>query len=570
MAKKITNDYWVKRFEALENASNEFAQHTYADIEKAFNQAQRKIQAEIDVWYNRIAVNNNISLKDAKKLLNAKELKEFKWDVKEYIKYGKDNSLNGEWMKELENASAKYHISRLESLKIRTQHELEKAFGNELDSIDEMARRVYTDDYYHSAYEIQKGFNIGFNIGQIDDKKLDKLINKPWAADGKNFSNRIWQSKTSMINDLHNELVKTCILGKSPDKAIENMTKYVDKKFKNAKLQAGRLIMTEQAFFSSAAQRDCFNELEVERYEIVATLDSHTSDTCRELDGQTFPMKDFQPGVTAPPFHVWCRSTTVPFFEDNFGGERAARGEDGKTYYVSDKMKYEDWKNSFVDGKVDDNLQELPKSDIIKEKINGVECGSPMTFEEADSGHVNPKYGTDYGYSINCQSCVPTFEARLRGYDVQVKANTKGSMCEKLSYKTNLAWIDPTTGEHPEYILDKSKTTAKQYLEFIKGVVKPKERYSIEFSWSGRTRAAHIVNLDLNEDGLLRIKDNQRGMNEISEYIGDAQVLKYLSKMKYVTTIYGNKIPCVPKLLRIDNMEFNYEVVNEIMEGVMK
>jgi NAD+--asparagine ADP-ribosyltransferase len=109
--------------------------------------------------------------------------------------------------------------------------------------------------------------------------------------------------------------------------------------------------MTEEAFFSSAAQKDAFNELDVEKYEIVATLDSHTSEICRELDSKVFPMKEYQPGVTAPPFHVWCRSTTVPYFDDNFGsvGERAARGEDGKTYYVPANMKYNDWMKSFVD-----------------------------------------------------------------------------------------------------------------------------------------------------------------------------------------------------------------------------
>ena len=35
----------------------------------------------------------------------------------------------------------------------------------------------------------------------------------------------------------------------------------------------------------------------------------------------------FEPGVTAPPFYVYCRFTTVPYFDDDFGqiGERAAR-----------------------------------------------------------------------------------------------------------------------------------------------------------------------------------------------------------------------------------------------------
>ena len=87
-----------------------------------------------------------------------------------------------------------------------------------------------------------------------------------------------------MIGELHNELVKTCVLGKSPDEAIKNMTKFVDKKFKNAKAQAGRLVMTEQAFFSSAAQGQCFKDLDIEKFEIVATLDSHTSEICKRLE----------------------------------------------------------------------------------------------------------------------------------------------------------------------------------------------------------------------------------------------------------------------------------------------
>jgi len=95
-----------------------------------------------------------------------------------------------------------------------------------------------------------------------------------------------------------------------------------------SRAQGRRLMMTEEAYFSSLAQRDCFAELGVEQFEIVATLDSHTSEICQELDGTVRPMSEFEPGVTAPPFHVNCRSTTVPYFDDEFslGGERAARG----------------------------------------------------------------------------------------------------------------------------------------------------------------------------------------------------------------------------------------------------
>jgi NAD+--asparagine ADP-ribosyltransferase len=44
----------------------------------------------------------------------------------------------------------------------------------------------------------------------------------------------------------------------------------------------------------------------VERFEIVATLDSHTSEICRELDGHVEEMKNYEVGVTAPPFHPFA------------------------------------------------------------------------------------------------------------------------------------------------------------------------------------------------------------------------------------------------------------------------
>ena len=369
MSKKRTAAYWKKRFEALEAASNAYGQQTFRQIEPAFDKAQREIQKQIESWYGRFAKNNNITMQEAKKLLSTTELKEFRWDVKEYIKYGRENDLNQAWMKELENASARVHVNRLEALKIRTQHAAEVAFGNEIDCIDALARKVYTEDYYHTIYEIQKGFGIGWEIGQIDERKLEALISKPWAADGKNFSERVWQQRSQLVSELHTQLTRTCILGKAPDDAINA----ISKKFNVTKNQAGRLVMTEQAYFHSVAQQQAFNDLDVEEFEVVATLDSHTSEICQEMDGKHFPMKDYQPGVTAPPFHVWCRSVTVPWFEDNYTGERAARDEDGNTYYVPDSMTYKDWKKSMVDGDTAD-LESIDKSGIIdlKGKIQKV------------------------------------------------------------------------------------------------------------------------------------------------------------------------------------------------------
>lgn len=341
-------EYWKLRFEQLEQAQNQKGVKAYADIERQYKEAQKQLEGQIARWYQRFATNNGISLAEARQYLKGADLKEFKWDVQEYIKYGQDNALNSGWMKKLENASAKYHISKLEALKVQTQHSLEVMYAKQFGTMHGALSDAFESGYYHTAYELQHGFNVGWDIAGLDQAQIEKVLAKPWAADGYNFSERIWGNKNKLISEVHNELSRNIMLGADPQKAIDSLAK----KMNTSKNNAGRLVMTEEAYFSSAAQKDCFESLGVEQYEIVATLDSHTSDICRSLDGKHFPMKDYQPGVTAPPFHVYCRSTTVPYFDEQFDiGERAARDEaTGKTYYIPDDMNYQEWKENFVDG----------------------------------------------------------------------------------------------------------------------------------------------------------------------------------------------------------------------------
>lgn len=344
----MTNtEYWKQRFTQLEAAQNRKGAGAYLEIEKQYKAAQNELEAQIARWYQRFADSNGISLAQAKQWLKGQDLAEFKWDVKEYIKYGKENAINGAWMQELENASSKFHISRLEALQIQTQNSLETMFAQQMGTMKKALSDVYASGYYHTAYTVQQGFGLGWDIAGLDQAQIEKVLSKPWAVDGYNFSTRIWNSKTKLIGEVHNELSKNLLTGADPQKAIDSLAK----KMGTSKSNAGRLVMTEQAYFSSAAQKDCFNDLDVEEYEIVATLDSHTSDICRSLDGKVFKMSDYKPGITAPPFHVYCRSTTAPHFKDNFdAGERAARGADGKTYYVPDDVTYSEWKKAFVDG----------------------------------------------------------------------------------------------------------------------------------------------------------------------------------------------------------------------------
>lgn len=339
------SDYWKKRFEQLEQATNNTSREYCQEVDKSFRRAISTVESDLEKWYNRLALNNAVSLQRAKEMLNSKELQEFKWTVEEYIKYGEKNSITQEWLKELENASAKAHIERLEAIKIQLQNKIEVAYGNLEDGLSTTLGKIYENSYYQTGYEIQKGLNVGSSMAAIDNDKIGKAIKRPWATDNSNFSSRIWKNKQQLINNLNTNLTQSVIRGEDPQRAINNISKIMN----TSKTNVGRLVMTESSFISSSAQKDCFNELDIEQYEIVATLDTKTSEICRELDGKVFDMKDYQPGITAPPFHCWCRTTTCPYFDDEFtqGEERAYRDADGKTQFVKD-MDYDDWYQKYV------------------------------------------------------------------------------------------------------------------------------------------------------------------------------------------------------------------------------
>ncbi|MCL2386021.1 MAG: hypothetical protein FWC89_00585 [Defluviitaleaceae bacterium] len=95
-------DYWQQRFEAIEEMTTTTGENHIQSMERIFSNAQMDLQNQISGWYNRFATNNQIDLAEARRLLNANELAEFRWTVEEYIDYAKQNTVSGQWIRQLE------------------------------------------------------------------------------------------------------------------------------------------------------------------------------------------------------------------------------------------------------------------------------------------------------------------------------------------------------------------------------------------------------------------------------------------------------------------------------------
>lgn len=382
------SEYWAKRFKALEERANAEAQKCMAESMKLIDDEVIQIDKDITYWLKRFADNNNMTLAEAKKAITNKELDELGWDVEEYIRKGQANSYNGEWTTELENASAQYHLTRLDAIKLQIQKCCDIAFKGVTDSMNTGLSKVYKDVYYRTAYEVQKGMGIGFSFAQVDENKLKMILERPWAVDGANFSQRVWGTyRPKLTNKLQQALTDWCVRGTDP-KILARKLSYESGVAQSA---CNTLIRTETAQICTRAEMDCYDELGVEKYRILETLDGKTCEICADMDGKIFTKDEFEVGVTAPPFHPSCRGTTVPEVDDELlkkGRKRAARDpKTSKTIYIDD-MSYKDWKEKFVSN---DQFTNLSNNDIIKSGAGFKTVDDPMreVMGAAEQSHPN-------------------------------------------------------------------------------------------------------------------------------------------------------------------------------------
>lgn len=152
-----------------------------------------------------------------------------------------------------------------------------------------------------------------------------------------------------------------------------------------------------------------------------------------------------------------------------------------------------------------------PNYKHVDGQIAGAKKGREMTFEQADSGAVNPYYDTEQiGYHTNCQTCVATFIARRRGYDVRALPNLDNRNIMQLSWNP-LAIYKDKDGRPPIPVVKKYGVRTST---FIDEQVKEGRIYSVSVKWGGRN-SGHIVTAE-RVNGIVQVYDPQTN----SKYTG--------------------------------------------------
>lgn len=303
--KKKIDEYWTERALQQEQNAQIVADRYMAQIGQSLADYKHQLVSEIEKFYARYAVDNKMTHAEAKQYLTDKERREFKHVTLERFR---EMALNPDTPTPLLDALGYRHrISRKEALLAEIERLTAELYGKPEgihDKVTEALSDVYIKGKIHQAKNLAHFGIIEKPILGVDAVKHKMASN--WS--GKTFSTNVWGHDAAVYKSISDTINKGLTGGWS----IDRMARALSERTGVAYHRADTLVRTETTFYNNLATLDTIKELGGDHYEIVAVLDSRTSEICRLENHEVHSVKEYEPGRTAPPFHVRCRSTIRP------------------------------------------------------------------------------------------------------------------------------------------------------------------------------------------------------------------------------------------------------------------
>lgn len=303
--KKKIDEYWTERALQQEQNAQIVADRYMAQIGQSLADYKYQLVSEIEKFYARYAVDNKMTHAEAKQYLTDKERREFKHVTLERFR---EMALNPDTPTPLLDAlSYRHRISRKEALLAEIERLTAELYGKPdgiHDKVTEALSDVYIKGKIHQAKNLAHFGIIEKPILGVDAVKHKMASN--WS--GKTFSTNVWGHDATVYKSISDTINKGLTGGWS----IDRMARALSERTGVAYHRADTLVRTETTFYNNLATLDTIKELGGDHYEIVAVLDSRTSEICRLENHEVHSVKEYEPGRTAPPFHVLCRSTIRP------------------------------------------------------------------------------------------------------------------------------------------------------------------------------------------------------------------------------------------------------------------
>ena len=238
--------YWAKRADERERYWYRKSQETIEkELARYYASSLDEIQKDIQALYGRFAKDNQLSMTDARKLLQGQEYRKWRYSIDTYVK--KINGGETGLLKELNTLAMRSRISRLDKLYSDTLMELD-SLGRKTDSsMRSFLTDAYKDNYYHGMYAIGRTIGLKAPMVVVSSQSLEDVLRTRWS--GKNYSERIWKNQKLLGSTLKQEMTTAIHRGES----VQVISKRIANRMGVANSNATRLVRTELNYVENAA-----------------------------------------------------------------------------------------------------------------------------------------------------------------------------------------------------------------------------------------------------------------------------------------------------------------------------
>ena len=160
-------------------------------------------------------------------------------------------------------------------------------------------------NFFEIYYSLNLPESVEFHT--INTEMAQQIINQIWVADGKSWSQRIWEDTQLLAEQLNEQLIYTVVAGKP----TSDLKKLLQERFNVSFSRADALVRTELAHIQTQAAKQRYQDYGIQMVEVWADADERRCEHCGKLHKTRYPV-----GAAVPvPAHPRCRCCILPVVE---------------------------------------------------------------------------------------------------------------------------------------------------------------------------------------------------------------------------------------------------------------
>ena len=181
-----------------------------------------------------------------------------------------------------------------------------RELAQDMGKAEQMSISSWLKELYKSEFEQYAEFMENKVLYNVNEDMVEAAVKTNWS--GEHFSERIWNNKKLLIQQLDKIIIDGIALGVSR----KELNKMLLKKFDTVYYCADRIVRTESMFIYNRAHYDYYSKAGIRQYEFLAEIDNRTSVKCKDHNRKVYYLAEAQVGLNYPPLHPNCRSTVIP------------------------------------------------------------------------------------------------------------------------------------------------------------------------------------------------------------------------------------------------------------------